>query len=100
MNINLAQANGLCLTRWQMRALKHLAGAKARVDFGAICGTTKVVPCYKANPCRGFSGKAGASLIFIFHYSCRVGFVVSHPFHKEREKDGARSFLTPSVKMV
>jgi len=48
MNINLAQANGVCLTRWQMRALKHLAGAKARVDFGAICGTTKVVPCYKA----------------------------------------------------
>ena len=34
-----------------------------------------------------------------FHYSYRVGFVVSHPFHKEREKDGARSFLTPSVKM-
>src|ERR1035437_675885 len=31
--------------------------------------------------------------------SCRVDFVVSHPFHKEREMDGARSFLTPSVKM-
>ena len=24
-------------------------------------------------------------------------FVASHPFHKEREMDGARSFLTPSV---
>jgi hypothetical protein len=34
-----------------------------------------------------------------FHYCDRVGFVVSHPFHKEREKDGARSFLRPSVKM-
>jgi hypothetical protein len=34
-----------------------------------------------------------------FHHSYRMGFVVSHPFHKEREKDGARSFLTPSVKM-
>jgi hypothetical protein len=52
------------------------------------------VPCYKAGPCRRFSGKAGASLIFIFHYSHGVGFVVSHPFHKEREKYGARSFLT------
>jgi hypothetical protein len=66
MNINLAQVNGVCLTRWRMRALKHLAGAKALVDFGALCGTTEVVPCYKANPCRRFSGKAGASLIFIF----------------------------------
>jgi len=94
MNINLAQANGVCLTRWQMWTLKHLAGAEALVDFGALCGTTKVVPCYKAGPCRRFSGKAGASLIFIFHYSHGVGFVVSHPFHKEREKYGARSFLT------
>ena len=34
-----------------------------------------------------------------FHSSCRVDFVVSHPFHIEREMDGARSFLTPSVKM-
>jgi hypothetical protein len=73
MNINLVQANGVCLTRWQMRALKQLAGAEALVDFGAPCGTLrqalgrlKVVPCYKANPCRRFSGKAGASLIFIF----------------------------------
>jgi len=44
MNINLAQVNGVCLTRWRMRALKHLAGAKALVDFGALCGTTEVVP--------------------------------------------------------
>jgi hypothetical protein len=35
-----------------------------------------------------------------FHSSCRVDFVVSHPFHKELERDGARSFLTPSVKML
>jgi hypothetical protein len=35
-----------------------------------------------------------------YHCSCRVEFVVSHPFHKEREMDGARSFLTPSVKML
>ena len=35
-----------------------------------------------------------------FHSSCRVGFVVFHPFHREREKDGARSFLAPSVKML
>jgi len=34
------------------------------------------------------------------HYSYRVGFVVSHPFHKEREMDGARIFLTPSLKML
>jgi hypothetical protein len=34
-----------------------------------------------------------------FHNFCNVDFVVSHPFHKEREMDGARSFLTPSVKM-
>jgi hypothetical protein len=33
-----------------------------------------------------------------FHSFCRVEFEVSHPFHKEREMDGARSFLTPSVK--
>jgi hypothetical protein len=65
MNINLAQTSGVCLARWQMWELKHLAGAKALVDFGALCGTTKVVPCYKANPGRRFSGKAGASLIFI-----------------------------------
>jgi|GEM_PF-4851367 hypothetical protein len=36
------------------------------------------------------------------HYHCsgRVEFVASHPFHKEREMDGARSFLTPSEKML
>src|ERR1017187_7324146 len=34
-----------------------------------------------------------------FHNFCKVDFVVSHPFHKEREMDGARSFLTTSVKM-
>jgi hypothetical protein len=34
-----------------------------------------------------------------FHNFCKVDFVVSHPFHKEREMDGARSFLTLSVKM-
>jgi hypothetical protein len=28
-----------------------------------------------------------------FHYSCVVDFVVSHPFHKEREMDGARTPL-------
>ena len=33
-----------------------------------------------------------------FHSSCSVGLVVSHPFHKEREMDGARSILTLSVK--
>jgi hypothetical protein len=33
MNINLAQTSGVCLTRWQMWELKHLAGAKALVDF-------------------------------------------------------------------
>ena len=91
MNINLAQANGVCLTRWQMWTLKHLAGAEALVDFGALCGTTKVVPCYKAGPCRRFSGKAGASLIFIFHNSYRVGFVVSHPF-----AEGAKGWGTGS----
>jgi hypothetical protein len=35
-----------------------------------------------------------------FHCPCRVSFVVSHPFHKEREMDGARSFITSSVKML
>jgi hypothetical protein len=35
-----------------------------------------------------------------FHNFCRVDFVVSHPFHKEREMDGARSFLTLPVKML
>ena len=47
---------------------------------------------------RGFA----AFSIFLlehFHYFYGVSFVVSHPFHKEREKDGARGFLTPSVKM-
>jgi len=40
MNINLGQANGVCLSKWQMWALKHLAGAEAHVAFGALCGTT------------------------------------------------------------
>jgi hypothetical protein len=35
-----------------------------------------------------------------FHGSCRVGLVVSHPFHKEREMDGAQSILTLSEKML
>jgi hypothetical protein len=35
-------------------------------------GTTEVVPCYKA---------------------CQLGFALSHPFDKERRKDGAPSFL-------
>ena len=34
-----------------------------------------------------------------FHSSCEAGFGVSHPFHKEREMDGARRFFTLSVKM-
>jgi hypothetical protein len=42
MNINLAQANDVSLTIWQMWALKHLAGAKALVDFGALCGTLRL----------------------------------------------------------
>jgi hypothetical protein len=79
MNINLAQANGVCLTRWQMWALKQLARAKALVDIGALCGTTKVVPCYKANPCRRFSGKAGARACS--HYPSRG---LDLPFWREQ----------------
>jgi hypothetical protein len=51
---------------------------------------------------RTFLGDPARSSLDLEHYhcSCRVEFVVSHPFHKEREMDGARSFLTPSVKML
>jgi hypothetical protein len=43
----------------------------------------------------------GLSRSYLEHFDnfCKVDFVVSHPFHKEREMDGARSFLTLSVKM-
>jgi hypothetical protein len=34
-----------------------------------------------------------------FHSFCEADFVVSHPFHREREMDGARSFLALSLKM-
>jgi hypothetical protein len=35
-----------------------------------------------------------------FHSFCEADFVVSRPFHKERELDGARSFLALSLKML
>jgi len=35
-----------------------------------------------------------------FQSSCKIDFVVSHPFRKEREMDGARSFLTLSMKTL
>jgi hypothetical protein len=35
----------------------------------------------------------------IFTIFCKVDFVVSNPFHKERQMDGALSFLMQSVKM-
>jgi hypothetical protein len=34
---------------------KHFSGAKAHPLLSASCGTTKVVPFYKAQPTRSFS---------------------------------------------
>jgi hypothetical protein len=44
MNINLGQANGVCLSKWQMWALKHLAGAEAHAEFGGLLCGLKPVP--------------------------------------------------------
>jgi nucleoside phosphorylase len=38
----------------------HPSGAKAHPLLSASCGTTKVVPCYKAQPTRSFSAASGA----------------------------------------
>jgi hypothetical protein len=48
MNINLGQANGVCLSKWQMWALKHLAGAEAPVNFAALMARLK--PCTDTKP--------------------------------------------------
>jgi hypothetical protein len=35
-----------------------------------------------------------------FQDCCEVEFAVSHPFHKEHEMDGARSFVTAVLKVL
>jgi hypothetical protein len=100
MKIHLGQANGVCLTKWQMWALKHWTGAEAHVALGTLCGTAEAVPCYKANPCRPFSSRAGARWIFIFRKWCRPEFYWD-PTHsaEKRGMDGARE-STSKVKML
>ena len=59
-------------------------------ESSALNGDEVFAP--EAEPNRGADAQATAGLEHV-HGCCKVGFVVSHPFHKEREMDGAQSFL-------
>ena len=53
-----------------------------------------------ATPAGSGAAHRGDCRLAHFHNFCKVDFEVSHPFHKKREMDGARRFLTLSVRML
>jgi hypothetical protein len=70
----------------------ELAGPKGRVGWGGFCGTTEVVPCYKAGPCckagSRYKDASGCEAVPRRFFSLAVPGVKDARFHKA----GLRSF--------
>jgi hypothetical protein len=79
------------------------AGAKARPHFAAFAARVNSCPVTKLLAERVFPQPVkplapsicrGRGFVGLKPHAPSVLIAVFHPFHKEREKDGARSFLT------